>query len=310
MKKPSKPVSFFGTNSAKTAADANAAVFGAPHGTPYPAIDNRVHAGAADAFRKALAEDSAWIEHFDWDFDEPLLPDPAFRAVDLGNLKTAPKDGAGNRKKIEAQTRGIVAAGAVPVMFGGDDSVPIPFLSGFSDGPAITILQIDAHIDWREERDKERFGFSSTMRRASEMEHVWRIVQTGARGIGSARTQDVTDARNWGARFVPARRLHLEGSGAVLEQIDEGSDCVICLDLDVLDSSVMPAVAYPSTGGLSFLQLTELIAGVAAKAKIAGFAMVEFVPKRDLSGTAAFTAGRIAAHVLGHVARQTAKDRS
>ena len=64
----------------------------------------------------------------------------------------------------------------------------------------------------------------------------------------------------------------------------------------------MPAVAYPSPGGMSFLQLTDLISGIAAKARIGGFAMVEFVPKKDLNGTAAFTAGRIAMHVLHHVA--------
>ncbi len=304
MVKAIKRTGFFGSTAAASPKGAHAAIFGAPHGTAYRNIDNRVHAGSPDAFRKAMAEDAAWVSHHDWDFGEALLPDSAFCAVDLGNLKTAAKDGAGNAKKIEAMTRAILSDGAVPLMFGGDDSVPIPFLAGFNDGPAITILQIDAHIDWRDEREGEHQGFSSTMRRASEMDHVWRIVQAGARGLGSARAQDVTDAGEWGARIVPAKRIHRESIDVVLEHIDEGTDCVICLDLDVLDSSIMPAVAYPSPGGLSFLHLTDLIAGVAKKAKIAGFAMVEFVPKRDLNGTAAFTAGRIVAHVLGHVARQ------
>jgi agmatinase len=193
----------------------------------------------------------------------------------------------------------------VPVMFGGDDSVPIPFLAGFSEGPAITVLQIDAHIDWRHERDGETQGFSSTMRRASEMDHVWRIVQAGARGIGSARQQEVEDAKQWGARFVPASRIHRDGMESVLDHIEDGSDCVICLDLDALDSSVMPAVAAPSPGGLNYMQLTTLLSGLAAKARIAGLAMVEFVPKRDLTGACAYTAGRIATHALGHVARQS-----
>ncbi len=181
-------------------------------------------------------------------------------------------------------------------------------LAGFAGGPSITIVQIDAHIDWRDEREGERLGFSSTMRRASEMSHVWRIVQAGARGIGSARQGEVETAIAWGARIVPGKILHNEGVASVLQHIESDSDCVICLDLDVLDSSVMPAVAYPSTGGLSFLQLTELIAGIANKAKIRGFAMVEFVPKQDLHGTAAFTAGRVAMHVLHHIAKQAAKD--
>ena len=191
------------------------------------------------------------------------------------------------------------------MMFGGDDSVPIPFLAGFAGGTPITIVQIDAHIDWRDERYGERMSFSSTMRRASEMSHVWRIVQAGQRGLGSARQAEVETAICWGARLVSCKSIHREGVASVLQHIEVDSLCVICLDLDVLDCTAMPAVAYPSPGGLSFVQLTELISGIAAKAKIGGFAMVEFVPKRDTTGIAAFTAGRVAMHVLAHVGRQS-----
>lgn len=294
-----------GTTRAKSAKGSQAAFFGAPHGTPYRTIDNRPHAASADAVREALKGDALWIDHWDFDFGSRLLPDEGFSAVDLGNLPTRPKDGRGNRRKIEATTRAILDAGAVPIMIGGDDSTPIPFLAGFAGGPPITIVQIDAHIDWREEREGEPMGFSSTMRRASEMSHVWRIVQAGARGIGSARQGEVDAAIGWGARIVPGTAFHRDGVDSVLRHIEPESTCVISLDLDVLDSSVMPAVAYPSPGGMSFLQLTGLIAGIAEKARIGGFAMVEFVAKKDLHGTAALTAGRVAMHVLHHIARQS-----
>lgn len=301
--KPSRRIpAFMGTTSARTAKGSGLAVFGACHGTPYKTIDNRIHQKAPDAFRLALKSDAGWLSHWDWDFDGPLLPTP-FKAVDLGNLPTKPKDGRNNRLKIQKLTAAILQAGAVPLMLGGDDSTPVPFIEGFAGAPPITILQIDAHIDWRQERENEPMGFSSTMRRASEQPHVWRIVQAGARGIGSAREQEVQDARDWGARFVTSRHIHQQGINSVLEHIEPDSDCVVCLDLDVLDSSIMPAVAYPSPGGLTYVQLTDLIAAVAAKARIAGFAMVEFVPKRDPSGTAAYTAARIASHIIGHVAR-------
>jgi agmatinase len=296
-----------GTISAKSPKGAHVAVFGAPHGTPYKAIDNKVHQGAPDAVRRTLKDDAAWLAHWDWDFDGPLLAAENVRAVDLGNLATTPKDGRGNRRKIEAMTKAILDNGAVPLMLGGDDSVPIPFLAAFAGGPPVTILQIDAHIDWRDEREGERLGFSSTMRRASEMSHVWRIVQAGARGLGSARQGEVDSAKQWGARLIPGKTVLSDGLTAVLQHIEPDSACVICLDLDVLDSSVMPAVAYPSPGGLSFHHLTQLIGGVAAKARIGGFAMVEFVPKRDLAGTAAFTAARIAMHVLHHTIVQAGK---
>jgi agmatinase len=300
----SRKPAFMGAEWATSPKESNLAIFGAPHGTPYRGIDNRMHQTAPDAFRQALKFDSGWVEHYDFDFGGKLLPDDNFVAVDLGNLATKPADGKGNRKKIEAMTRSIVDAGAIPIMLGGDDSVPIPFLKGFAGGPALTIVQIDAHIDWRDERENETQGFSSTMRRASEMEHVWRIVQAGQRGLGSAREGELNAALGWGARLVSAKKIHREGVASVLEHIEEDAPCVICLDLDALDSAVMPAVAAPSPGGLNYLQLTELIAGIATKGKIAGFAMVEFVAKRDPLGTCAYTAGRIALHVMAQVAGQ------
>jgi agmatinase len=293
-----------GTSRARSPQGFQAALFGAPHGTPYPKIDNRVHAGSANAFRAALAEDSRWLDHWDYDLDGPLLGNGACRVADLGNLATKTKDGKGNRKLIETQTRKILEARAVPLMFGGDDSTPIPFIAGFSGSAPLTILQIDAHIDWREERYGERFGYSSTMRRASEQPHVWRIVQAGARGLGSAREEEVLAARQWGAHIFTSSHVHHNGLAGILEIIPEDSDCLITFDCDAMDTSEMPAVVHPSPGGLTYIQVTDLIAGVAAKARIAGFAMVEFVPKKDRDGASAYTAARVAANVIGHIARQ------
>lgn len=300
---PSPKISpFMGATPSRTADGYDAAIFGAPHGTPYTGIDNRVHQSAPDAFRKAIAPDAEWLEHWDFDLQRPLLGN-GIAVCDLGNLKTASKDAEGNRHKIESCTAKIIEAGAVPIMFGGDDSVPIPFIAGFAHHPAIVILQIDAHIDWRDERYGEPNGFSSTMRRASERDHVWRIVQVGARGMGSARQAEIEDAENWGARIIRARDVHHHGLQLALDSIPDDSECVICLDCDALDASEMPAVAYPSPGGLTFTQVTDLIAGVAAKAHIAGFCMVEFVPKRDPAGIAAFTAARIACNVIGRITK-------
>jgi agmatinase len=291
---------FMGAARAASPEGYDAAVFGAPHGTPYPEIDNSIHRGAPDAFRTALAVDAEWLDHWDFDLGGPLLR-LGQKICDLGNLKTRPQDGAHNRALIERTTRQILEAGAVPIMFGGDDSVPIPFIAAYSEQPAIVILQIDAHIDWRQERRGESLGFSSTMRRASEHDHVWRIVQAGMRGIGSAREGEVRDALNWGAHIVTAREVHHMGAGEVLRHIPEDCDCVITFDCDALDAAEMPAVAYPTPGGLTYTQVTDLIAGVAAKARIAGFCMVEFVPGRDKSKIAAFTAARIAANVVGRI---------
>jgi agmatinase len=294
--------SFHGTKAATSAKNANLAIFGAPHGTPYKTIDNRVHQKAPNAFRKAMAFDAGWAHHWDFDFDGRIVPNDTFKAVDLGDLKTKSKDGKGNRKLITTATKHIRDAGAKPIMFGGDDSVPIPFLEGFAGTP-ITLIQLDAHIDWRDERDSERQGFSNTMRRASKMEHVKHMLQVGIRGLGSARKGEVEDAKAWGSRIITARNVQDQGIHQVLSYVERGSNCVICMDLDVLDIALMPAVAAPSPGGLSFHHVTDLIAGVSAKANLIGFSMVEFVPARDMTGACAYTAGRIAAHVIASMAR-------
>lgn len=289
------------SNSAK---GANAAIFGAPHGTPYRGIDNSVHAGTAAALRQAMAGDGEWLGHWDFDFGGTLLGTGGFTLADLGDLPTVSVDAAGNRQRIEARTRDVLDAGAVPIMIGGDDSVPIPFIAGFADAGPLTILQIDAHIDWREERYGERLGFSSTMRRASEMPHVERIVQAGARGIGSAREAEVRTAEAWGSKLVTARELHAKGIAAALDHIPAGSRCLIALDCDAMDHAVMPAVAYSAPGGLSYTQVIELIGGAAAKAQIVGFDLVEFIPAKDATGHAAFTAARILCNLIGALARR------
>ena len=95
--------------------------------------------------------------------------------------------------------RAILAAGALPIVLGGDHGVPIPVLRAFDGRGPITLVQIDQHIDWRDEVNGVREGLSSPIRRASEMEHIGQIFQIGLRATGSARR------RRWTRRWPMAR---------------------------------------------------------------------------------------------------------
>jgi agmatinase len=300
-------VAFMGASGDAGMEDADAVLFGAPHGTPYEGIPNEPFASAPDALRRALEEDSRWTDHWDFDLGGPLLGDGGFTLHDAGNLPTTAHDGLGNRQLIRQATAAVVAAGAVPIMLGGDDSTPVPFIEALAPLGPLTIIQVDAHIDWRDERRGERYGFSSTMRRASEMDHVERIVQAGIRGLGSARREEVEFARDWGARIVNARELHQDVMDAVMAHVPAEANCLITLDCDALDTGIMPAVMSPTPGGLSYMQAIDLVAAVTAKARLVAFDMIEFVPERDATGTAAFTAARIVANVIGQLARASAR---
>ena len=285
--------------------DADAVLFAAPHGTSYRGQDGRVFEGSAKALRQALLLESHWLDHYDFDLADTLYPDgSSFRLGDLGDLTTAPEDGPGNRALIEATTRAILEKDAIPIMIGGDDSVPIPFIKAFEKHGPLTIVQIDAHIDWRQKRHDEPLGLSSTMRRASEMKHVERIIQVGMRSVGSARTKEVEAAKAWGVEIVTARKVHEEGVAAVLKHVPKGAKVLFTIDCDSLDVSIMPAVLAPTPGGLTYLEVLSLLEGIGKKATLAGFDMIEFVPERDPAGTAAYVAGRIVRYAIAQMIRQ------
>ncbi|MFN0115971.1 MAG: arginase family protein [Paracoccaceae bacterium] len=285
------------------AAGAGIVLLGVPMATPYPSVGPYCAAGPA-AIRDASADYGQNFTHVNFDLGGAILP-PGRRAADAGMLAVTPADPAANRRRIRAAVGQVLAGGAVPFVIGGDDSVQIPMLEAYGDaGRKIAILQIDAHIDWRDEIGGERWGLSSTQRRASEMPHVGAMVQVGARGIGSARAADADAARARGVSFVTAREVAREGFARAVGAVPEGSEVVICLDLDALDPSVMPGVIGRTAGGLGYWQVVELIAGVAARARIAGFGMVEFMPERDVDGLGALTAAQLLAAAMGVVARQ------
>ncbi|MBS1165768.1 MAG: agmatinase [Proteobacteria bacterium] len=280
-----------------------AVVFGAGHGSAYPGRES-LSASAAAAIRAASQGDAPLIEHWDFDLGGPLFGGGPISCIDAGNVATSAQDSAGNRARIAAKTREVLAAMAVPILIGGDDSVVIPFLEGFAGHGPIWVLQIDAHIDWRDELHGERHGYSSPMRRASEMGHVEGMVQVGLRGVGSARPQEIEAALRYGSHLVTAREIHGQGVEAALRHIPAGAKVVITLDCDGLDPSLMPGVAAPSPGGLTYTETIDLIAGVARRATIAGFDLVELCPEADVGNLSALTAARLVINAIGAVVRQ------
>lgn len=279
-------------------------IFGAGHGSTYPGKDSSGYTLAADAIRAASQGDASLVEHWDFDLGGPLFNGGPECCVDIGNIQTKMDDNEGNRALIKAKTREVLALQAVPILLGGDCSVTFPFLASYSDEGPVWVLQIDAHIDWRDEIHGERYGYSSPMRRASEMPNVAGIVQVGLRSVGSARPADVEAARRYGSHFVTAREIHAQGVNAALGHIPEGAKVVITLDCDSLDPSIMPGVAARTPGGLTYTQVIDLIAGISKRARIAGFDLVELFPPADIDGMSALTAARIVVNAIGSIVRQ------
>jgi agmatinase len=279
-----------------------AAVIGAPAATPYPSV-GAYCAGGPAAIRAGIANWAGALHHMDFDLGGRMIPE-GMRVVDCGDLSFDPDDAAGNRARITAAVASLLDAGAVPIVLGGDDSIPIPLFHAFEGRGRYTVLQVDAHIDWRDEVEGIRLGLSSTMRRASEMGWIETIIQVGARSTGSARVSDYEDALAAGVRFHFADAVHERGIEAALSHVAPGAEVLVTIDCDGLDPAIMPAVIGPAPGGLSYWQAVGLLRGVAAKARIAAFDIVEFMPERDEQQRGALTAARLVANAIGLIARQ------
>lgn len=278
--------------------DADVAILGVPHGWPYPRPG--ATAGCAEApaaVRRASQRLARFRGHWDFDLDAPMLPsDGGPRIVDAGDVPGDPSDGPGNAARTTEAVRAILAGGAVPVCIGGDDSVPIPILRAYKARGPITVVQVDAHLDYRDEVDGVREGYSSPMRRASEMPHVERIIHVGLRGVGSARAEDVEDSRAAGNLLITARELHERGVPWLLAQIPAIYAVFLAFDVDGLDPSVLSAVSARAPGGIGYRQAVDLLAGL--RGRLAGAAFTEYVPALDPDGAGALVGARLVAAAI------------
>lgn len=284
--------------------EASSAFIGAPCATPYGSVGAYCQNGPA-SLRQAIASLTANIDRHNFDLDGPTFPKGAKRAVDCGDLPWSSTDFAANRATIRQAIATVVGRGVVPILVGGDDSVPVPMLEALGEtGKTYTVLQIDAHIDWRQEHMGETKGLSSTMRRASELDHIGKIIQVGARSIGSAHSDDYRDALDWGVEFFTGPDVHRHGIAPALKAIDPGTEVIICLDIDAMDPSIAPNTIGRAPGGLSYYQVLDLIKGVAELGSIAAIDVVEIMPEVDVDGIGGITVSRLVAAMMGIIARQ------
>ena len=255
---PSTPSSFLGCPLALDLdnLEADIAILGVPFGLPYGVGDlANEQSRAPDALRQN-AQDTGWEEprtlhHFDWDLGGPLLDNRPVKVVDCGNVTADKFDPYEHYRRAQLAAEKIFQSGATLITLGGDHGIPIPIMRALPKDEKITLVQIDAHMDWRDSVNGVREGYSSPIRRASEMEWIGDIVQIGLRGVGSARPQEIEDARAYGATLISAYEMHDIGMDAVLDRIPDGGPFYLTVDADGLDPTIMPAVNAPTPGGLS-----------------------------------------------------------
>ena len=280
--------------------DAQVAILGIPRSEPYPKDPQpNDQSRAPDAIRSHSQR--FCYSPGNWDFDTGTDPASALpqQRLDLGNVPwSTPYDDYS--AAITERLRHLWRQRAQVLILGGDHGITIPVLDALdAASEPVHILQIDAHLDWREDVDGVRRGYSSPLRWASTRPAVAGITQVGLRAIGSARRQEVEAARAYGSHLITAERVHAEGMDAVLATIPKGRAVYVTIDADGLDPADMPGVMAPTPGGLRFHQVAPLLRAVARRHRVVGMDIVEIAPSFDLAnGITCVTAGRLILNVL------------
>lgn len=157
-------------------------------------------------------------------------------------------------------------------MVGGEHSVSVGAIRAMSERfPDLTVLQIDAHADLRDEYHGSPYNHACVMRRAQECA---RVVQVGIRSVCEEEQCNIVPENIFYAHNIVGRT---GWEDEVLERLT--GNVYISFDLDGLDPSILPATGTPLPGGLQWYPTLNLLEKVFRARRVVGFDVVELCPQ-------------------------------
>jgi agmatinase len=239
-----------------------------------------------------------------YDHEDDVTYLQAVRMVDIGDADIVHTDTVKSHANIELGVRKILAAGALPVVLGGDHSINIPCINAFSEHGPVHVVQIDAHLDFVDERHGVRFGHGNPLRRAAEKSYVTGLTQIGIRNVSSTAREGYGDARRMGSDILSVRQFRKLGVDAVLERIPADRRYYVTIDIDGFDPSIAPGTGTPSHGGFLYYEILELLSGLVKRGPVVGVDLVEVAPDYDHTGTTAILAAQLLLNFIGRIMHQ------
>jgi agmatinase len=188
-------------------------------------------------------------------------------------------DAAAMVDRVERVTHHLIAAGKWVLTLGGDHLVAIGAIRAHARRyPGLSVLQLDAHADLREEYEGARYSAATVMRRTLEV--CPRVAQVGIRSLSEPEARLVEErgipqylAVEIQRQVAMGRREWIDGVLAAL-----GEEVYITFDVDCFDPALMPGTGTPEPGGLGWYEALDLLTEVAARKRIVGADVVELSP--------------------------------
>jgi len=237
--------------------------------------------------------------------DDATYLDASVRMVDLGDADIIHTKTEESHRNIEFGVKKILDAAALPVVLGGDHSINIPCINAFEEdcaknGP-IHVVQIDAHLDFVDERHGVMYGHGNPMRRAIEKPYVSGMTQLGIRNVSSTAKEGYEDAQARGSDILSVRQVRALGTEAVLARIPKGQRYYVTIDIDAFCPSIAAGTGTPSHGGFLYYDVLELLQGLSLRGNVAGIDLVEVAPAYDPSESTQILAAQILLNFIGFI---------
>lgn len=237
---------------------------------PVPYDETSTWGKGADRGPAAMLDASANMELYDIETDTEVYRHGIFTDVPVEE-KSSPEKMV---NAVAARIDNCVKQGKFTVVIGGEHSVSIGSIRAhaqiYND---LTVLQLDAHSDLRDEYNGSRYNHACVSARVKEM---CPIVHVGIRSMASSEKPFIDKDNVFFARDIFSNTNWIN---RVLARLTD--NVYITIDLDVLDPSIMPSTGTPEPGGLLWYDVLALLKAVTERKNLVGFDVVELCPNKN-----------------------------
>ena len=221
----------------------------------------------ADKGPEAIIEASANMELYDIETDSEVYKRGIFtESVIGGEISTS--------EMVEAVVDNVkyyLGKDKFTIVIGGEHTVNIGSVKAHAKKyDDLTVLQLDAHADLRNDYNGLKYNHACVMARAKE---VCSIVQAGIRSMDISEKEFMDKSRVFFAKDI---YNHTDWIKRVISMLSD--NVYITIDMDVFDPSIMPSTGTPEPGGLLWYDVLALLKTVSNKKNIVGFDVVELCP--------------------------------
>jgi len=239
---------------------------------------------------QAVIDASEYLELYDLELDREIYKVGISTLPRVEPLLGSPQDMI---DRVYKTVKDLILKEKFVVLLGGEHSLSLGAVRAFKEAfPTLSVLQLDAHADLRDEYLGTKHGQACVMRRILE---VCPICQVGVRSLSWEEKQFSTQ-KKLKSLYMSALVSNPASTDWIIDSLSQ--DVYITIDVDVLDPSIMPAVGTPEPDGMSWRQILNILESVALRKHVVGVDLMEFCPAEG-SSSCAFLLAKLAYKLIG-----------